>query len=597
MIPNNIKSEHILAALAEIDRNGIPPGRQATKFVIVHEGRKYPPKYALSLAAKHATGTQLKPDSFGGGKQANSFLRERGFEVSAVDGGAATPVAIAKRSRSFFPNSRKRVSTSSHDERCSECKRTVKAMLEAIYGSVEQNFRIQASTSPEDYGDSPLYPFLSRIYTALQEHRGYKDFVRSPTMPNCDFWVPNPGFLVEFDESQHFTKCRELALDNYPRDIAFGFDTELWLTQCEKIHASDHDPPFRDEQRAWYDTLRDFVPLVKGLHPTLRLFASEFEWCRLKPESARDVETFRQILAERANFWKLEFSDDSSPILARVIVDGPWRGDCPTAQRLLEDICEHWPEGKKVHCLTTCGAFLRFDWPTNIRGHGDNRFPDQETMLILEREGRKCCAGLLQHSLVERLRGCTDYLTLGVDTFKDKISTTQAHIPEPHAELVYVADLANGTFYFTAKSYPTTGQEVGLMRNTILENHFLELGGIKTMILGCHDLTIFNHRSDAKATGWRSDVKRRFKNLATEYKPRWVLHHPHTAVKKRTWLASWSGLAEALPSVESYAGSGTFSRKDHGWDDRDDLPEVLAVTKAGDVMDVIVRPADSPLYR
>jgi hypothetical protein len=139
----------------------------------------------------------------------------------------------------------------------------------------------------------PLYPFLSRIYTALQEHRGYKDFVRSPTMPNCDFWG---------------------------------------------------------------------------------LFASEFEWCSLKPESARDVETFRQILAERANFRKLEFSDDSSPILARVIIDGPWRGDNPTAQRLLEDICKHWPEGKKIHCLTTCGAFLRFDWPTNIEEQGDNRF-------------------------------------------------------------------------------------------------------------------------------------------------------------------------------------------------------------------------------
>ncbi len=597
MIPNNIKSEHILAALAEIDRNGIPPGRQATKFVIVYEGRKYPPKYVLSLAAKHATGTQLKPDSFGGGNEANSFLREKGFEVSAVDGGAATPFAIAKRARTFVPNSRKRVSTSSHDERCSECKRTVKAMLEAIYGSVEQNFRIQASTSPEDYKDSSLYPFLSRIYTGLQEQRGYKDFVRSPTMPNCDFWVPNPGFLVEFDESQHFTKCRELALDNYPRDIAFGFDTELWLNQCRKIRASDNDPPFRDEQRAWYDTLRDFVPHIKGFHPTLRLFASEFEWCSLKPESARDVETFRQILAERANFWKLEFSDDSSPILARVIIDGPWRGDNPTAQRLLEDICKHWPEGKKVHCLTTCGAFLRFDWPTNIGEQGDNRFPDQETMLILEREGRKCCAGLLQDSVVERLRGCTDYLTLGVDTFKDKISTTQARIPEPHAELVYVVDLSNGTFHFTAKSYPTTGQEIGLIRNATLENHFLELGGTKTMVLGCHDLTIFNHRSDAKATGWRLDVKRRFKNLATEYKPRWVLHHPHTAVKKRTWLASWSGLAEALPSVESYAGSGTFSRKDYGWDDRDDLPEVLAVTKAGDIMDVIVRPADNPIYR
>ena len=62
------------------------------------------------------------------------------------------------------------------------------------------------------------------------------------------------------------------------------------------------------------------------------------------------------------------------------------------------------------------------------------------------------------------------------------------------------------------------------MRNTFFENHFLELGGNKAMILGCHDLTIFNPRSDAKATSWRLDVKQRFKELAAEYKPRWVLH-------------------------------------------------------------------------
>ena len=108
------------------------------------------------------------------------------------------------------------------------------------------------------------------------------------------------------------------------------------------------------------------------------------------------------------------------------------------------------------------------------------------------------------------------------------------------------------------------------------------------MVLGCHDLTIFNPRSDAKASGWRSVVKQEFKNLAAEYEPRWVLHHPHTAIKKRTWLAAWGGLAESLPSVESYAGSGTYSRKDNGWDERNGLPDVLASTKSRDVMDVVV---------
>ena len=38
----------------------------------------------------------------------------------------------------------------------------------------------------------------------------------------------------------------------------------------ETIAAEDDDPPFRDEQRAWYDALRDFVPAFEGLQPTVK---------------------------------------------------------------------------------------------------------------------------------------------------------------------------------------------------------------------------------------------------------------------------------------------------------------------------------------
>jgi hypothetical protein len=33
---------------------------------------------------------------------------------------------------------------------------------------------------------------------------------------------------------------------------------------CEEINAKDNYPPYRDEQRAWYDTLRDFLASDKG---------------------------------------------------------------------------------------------------------------------------------------------------------------------------------------------------------------------------------------------------------------------------------------------------------------------------------------------
>jgi hypothetical protein len=591
VIPSAIKREHILASLSEIDRVGVLPRRDSTKFHLVHEGKKYPPKYAISLAAKYAIGAEFPSSSFGGGSEANEFLMERGFDIVPIKGDASVSGAVEKPARKQSSKRQKTASSRPHNERCSDCKTAVELLLRALYGDVKKNHRIDASTDPEDYRQSPLYAPLSEIYRTLQTHRGHTDFVRSATMAGCDFWIPSPGFVVEFDESQHFTKCRALTLERYPRNIPFGFETDVWLRRCERRPAEDHNPPYRDEQRAWYDTLRDFVPHIQGLHPTIRLFAGEFAWCSLKPEITRDIETFRQILGERANFWKLEFAGAQLPVLARIVVDGPWRGDLGIAAQLLEDICLRWPKDKKVKCLTTCGAFLRFDWPRSIARQADNRSPDQKAMMILESDGGKCCDALLKDSLAKQLKNCTDYLTLGVDSVKDKISFTGTKIPEPHAELVYVVNLLTGARQVTSKSYPTSGQEKGLLRNSDLRNHFMDLQGNRTMVLGCHDLTIFNPRSDAKATGWRQDAKQEFKNLAAGQRPTWVLHHPHTTVKTRTWLMAWGGLKRFLPSVESYVGSGAYSNKDFGWDQRNSLSAVLASTRSEGIMDVIVHMA------
>jgi hypothetical protein len=82
MIPAaQISTEHIRAAIEKIDSEGVPPNRASTKFEILFNSRKYPPKYVVSVAAKLATGKELLPNEFSGGEETNSFLRERGFEV------------------------------------------------------------------------------------------------------------------------------------------------------------------------------------------------------------------------------------------------------------------------------------------------------------------------------------------------------------------------------------------------------------------------------------------------------------------------------------------------------------------------------------
>ena len=44
-------------------------------------------------------------------------------------------------------------------------------------------------------------------------------------------------------------------------------------------------PPYRDEQRAWYDALRDLLPSLEDLQATVRLYARDLTWCSLDPDN------------------------------------------------------------------------------------------------------------------------------------------------------------------------------------------------------------------------------------------------------------------------------------------------------------------------
>lgn len=185
-----------------------------------------------------------------------------------------------------------------HKERCPKCKDVVEKMLRAIYGEVRRNFRIELGTLPEDYAGQPVQAPLSTIYSALGNYRGFKEFVRARHV-DVDFFVPSAGFVVEFDESQHCTRPRKISLENYPAAKETGYQKERWIGRCDELDKRDNDPPFRDEQRAWYDTLRDFLPEIKGFQPTMRLYAREMEWCGMDPCNQANIETFRKLLVKK----------------------------------------------------------------------------------------------------------------------------------------------------------------------------------------------------------------------------------------------------------------------------------------------------------
>ena len=48
----NITSEHVIEAINEIEIDGIPAGTQSATYDLIHKGKRYPPKYVLSLSSK-----------------------------------------------------------------------------------------------------------------------------------------------------------------------------------------------------------------------------------------------------------------------------------------------------------------------------------------------------------------------------------------------------------------------------------------------------------------------------------------------------------------------------------------------------------------
>lgn len=185
-----------------------------------------------------------------------------------------------------------------HSGHCRACKERVRELLSAVYGGCQTHRQFPWPARPEAYAGTAIGHTLKRIRDAIGELRGHRDFIKSAQMPPCDYFIADPPFIVEFDENQHFSRPRGVALAHYPDEIAVGFSVARWQDLCREIVAVDDKPADRDERRAWYDTLRDLLPHTHGFKPTVRLYAAETQWCAFAV-SACDIATFRALIERR----------------------------------------------------------------------------------------------------------------------------------------------------------------------------------------------------------------------------------------------------------------------------------------------------------
>ncbi len=76
-----IEEQDIIDALKYIDENGVPFHNQSTKYELVSgEGKKYPPKYVIAVAAHIANGVEITTEGFNA-VEAKNFLETQGFNI------------------------------------------------------------------------------------------------------------------------------------------------------------------------------------------------------------------------------------------------------------------------------------------------------------------------------------------------------------------------------------------------------------------------------------------------------------------------------------------------------------------------------------
>jgi hypothetical protein len=153
-------------------------------------------------------------------------------------------------------------------------KQALAQLLRRRFGSVEVEAQFPWLVVPQsDQSD----PAIQKIYGALQASRGFSHFTTPGIGLRCDFYIRSHQLIIEYDERQHFTLQRAKSLELYPLDLSLGFDREDWMTSCRTIQATDPTPPYRDEQRAFYDSLRDILAERNGVK-LIRLRYGGCDW-------------------------------------------------------------------------------------------------------------------------------------------------------------------------------------------------------------------------------------------------------------------------------------------------------------------------------
>ena len=275
--------EHVRQACALYDSGAAAPKRAAQSTFLVWDGKTYPAKFIRGLAYRLATGTELDPNrDYSGGQETIRFFRGLGLPTQhGPQSGPRPEAAVARQS----PSPAEATLPAPSTRRLEPQKQRLADLLRRRFGTVvtEAEFPWLMVPQPGEMDGT-----IAGVLHALQAMRGHNDFASFGRSLRCDYFVPGERLIIEYDERQHFTLQRAKTLELYPQDIVLGFDPEEWIATCRSVQATDPMPPYRDEQRAFYDSLRDILAARNGVR-LVRLRYGKFDWTGPAPTNISPV--------------------------------------------------------------------------------------------------------------------------------------------------------------------------------------------------------------------------------------------------------------------------------------------------------------------
>lgn len=127
MIPKGFQHDHFLKAANAITKMGVPASRQSYRYDLLLNGKKYPPKYIISIAHKFLTGEEFPSYDFNAVEAKDYFIR-RGYRILDRKTGVKKSKIVNEDEESKFPEGKEKFKLHRSLERDSSISKKAKEL-------------------------------------------------------------------------------------------------------------------------------------------------------------------------------------------------------------------------------------------------------------------------------------------------------------------------------------------------------------------------------------------------------------------------------------------------------------------------------------